>query len=182
MQCNVRRNLDNDGTMDKVKDVVVERDGPMSPYSKRPIFSDDREWDSVLDFVHCGRGSLERGALLYFCQNIHLQRPLRDPDVKFHFQGFDKEERKDIMACYAFLREQFVPFANSEAFDAAFGFANVHERGFRDDASRFFDMCQPFFGKDRALVLAHAWFNKRLYKSEYDETIERLLQSFPAIE
>lgn len=169
--------------MDKVKDIVVDRDGPMSPYAKHPIFADDREWDSVLDFVQFGGGTLEQGALAYFCQNLHLQRPLRDPSVTIHVgEGFDKDERKDVAACYAFLRDQFRPFQRPEDFDAAFGFANVHERCFRDDAMRFFEMCQPFLGKDRALVVTHAWFNKRLYKSDYDESIERLLRSFPAIE
>jgi hypothetical protein len=165
--------------MDKVKDVVVDRDGPMSPYAKRPVFADDREWDSVLDFVQFGGGTLQRGALLYFCQNVHLQRPLCDPSVTFHFEGFEGQERKDIVACYAYLRDQFGPIKD---FDDAFVFANVHERGFRDLAKRFFDLCQPFLGKDRALVVTHAWFNKRLYKSDYDESIERLLKSFPAIE
>jgi len=182
MQCNVRHNLDNIN-MDKVKDVVVDRDGSMSPFAKCKIFADDREWDSVLDFVHFGEGSLERGMLLYFCQNVHLQRPLRDPETRFYFEGFDDAtERKDAQACYAFLRDQFCPFANLEDFDAAFGFANAHERGFRDSAKTFFDLCQPFLGKDRALVVTHAWFNKRLYKSEYDPSIEQLLRSFPAIE
>lgn len=178
MQCNVRTNI----PMDKVKDVVVKRDGPMSPYAKHPIFADERTWDSILDFVQFGGGTLEQGALAYFCQNLHLQKTLQDPSVTFHFEGFEGPERKDVVACYAFLKDQFQPFPNAEAFDAAFGFTNVHEQGFRDDAKRFFDLCQPFLGKDRALVVTHAWFNKRLYKSEYDESIERLLRSFPAIE
>jgi len=83
------------------------------------------------------------------------------------------------MACFAYVREQLAPV---DDFDAVFGYANVHEQGFRDVARQFFDMCQPYYGKDRALVVTHAWFNKRLYKSEYDESIERLLKSFPEIE
>jgi hypothetical protein len=168
--------------MDKVKDVIVDRDGPMSPYARHNVFADDREWDSILDFVQCGDGTLERGLLAYFCQNVHLQRPLRDPETRFYFEGFDAQERKDVQACYDYLRGQFLPFSSPGDFDAAFGFANAHERGFRDEAKAFFDLCQPFLGKDKALVVTHAWFNKRLYKSEYDASIEQLLRSFPAIE
>ena len=176
MQCNVRQ---ISVIVDKVKDIVVTRDGIMSPFAKHSIFANDREWDTILDFVQYGGGSLEKGTLAYFCQNVHLQRPFRDATTTFHFEGFDKDERKDVLACFTYVRDQLAPL---DDFDAAFGFANVHEQGFREDAKRFFDMCQPCFGKDQALTITHAWFNKRLYKSEYDESIERLLKSFPAIE
>jgi hypothetical protein len=170
MQHDVRRTSE----VTKVKDVVVERDGPMSPYfkSRVPTLIRDREWETVFDFVHDADmegASLEEGMIDFFCQNVHLQRVFVDPEVVFYFQGFDGlDEVSRMTACYNRLKTEFCDYSDSEILD----FLSMESAAMRvlhgASAPRLFRKIQPFLGKTRATVAVNMHLNATSIGTTYE--------------
>lgn len=169
--------------MNKVRDVLVARDGPMSPYARppNPILIDDKEWDSVADFIQFSSGSTVRYGMLHmFAQNIHLQRVFEEEEVQFYFEGFrDAQECRELRDCFVYLHDEFKPYGDDHII-SILKFENEAERLVHGPkAVALFKRAQPFLGKARAMELVRMYINQEAYKCSYEgQPMHDLLRSF----
>lgn len=175
----MQHNIRDITIVDKVKDIIVAHDCPMSPLVKDSVYIDGKEWDRVIDFVDAG-GDLKMGMLHLFCQNIPFQKMFRDDDTRIHFEGFEGKQHASMVECFGYLREELKPY-DDETIETLIQFVNAQESMHSKEACHIFQLVQPFVGRTRAIVLVRTWLNHLLYHSEYDVTTESLLRSLQVI-
>lgn len=147
--------------------------GPM--YEDRPLI-DGREWPSVFQFMSKTGGSLNRGMLHKYCQNIHLQKVLLED---FVIDVEDPREASQMRECFDYLKEQFGHYDERQLSVILPRLPSESDVLFARHVS-YFRACKPFLGKDRATLLSMIYVNKIVYGSTRELPIENLLRSFQA--
>jgi hypothetical protein len=120
MQHDVKSNTSFIGTqfsLDKVKDVLVVRDGELCPFTKRDpmVLVNGKEYPSVVDFIQSEAGEgLFVGMKHMMCQHIYLQRLFDCPEVRFYFEGYDTHFVNELKACFQKLHEELRTYTDEE--------------------------------------------------------------------
>jgi len=121
MQRDVKSNtnimIDNVFFLDKVKDVLVQKDGELCPFTKRDpmVLVNGKEYPSVIDFIQSSEsGELYVGMLNMLCQHIYLQKQFDFPEVRFYFEGYGHENVKDMQECFQKLHQELKTYSDEE--------------------------------------------------------------------
>lgn len=137
------------------------------------VLIDGHIYKSVKEFV-CKGGSLKKGMLHKFAQNIPYQKVFSSTTT--FKQWADTQQLPDPIAQY--LRDQFQPCTQSQILNFLKGPTKTlcgYQPQLVTEVCELFRRCQPFVGKDRALIFVQLWLNKKLYKCMYEPPVEALL-------